>query len=359
MLRHAAAIAAVFVMGLPGDPAQAQPRLRTLPEPVMVMMSEPDDPDILALAIQPGFGQEILVMLASSSPNGCRFAAGPIEVPIQLDRSGFQLKRFTHRRLDASDGSGCDEALVTTYPRGDLHTLASAQAIVWHMPGGPLSLPVPAIDAIRAAAAEHRDAEPTIAPASFRELLGRLTAMLADGQVRETLEVAEQIAPLIGTRPAHEGVAFYGLLGMARRRLDDLEGGARCYRVALMIADEARLDIPEVGVVADNLATVRRLQGRWADAEAASDRALAVFALGGAQSRRMLGFALNNRAVLALNQQQHDRALVLSEQALAILREELQDDRAGLAPFLEDNRTIREMADQARRTAAYLAPSSR
>jgi hypothetical protein len=49
---------------------------------------------------------------------------------------------------------------------------------------------------------------------------------------------------------------------------------ASSFEVAIMLAAMTK-GVPAVGVVWDNLATVRRLQKRWPDAEQASDRAIA------------------------------------------------------------------------------------
>ena len=97
----------------------------------------------------------------------------------------------------------------------------------------------------------------------------------------------------------------------------------------------------EIGIVADNLATVRRLQHRWAEAAVASDRAITILTGEGAKMRTTLGGALNNRALLMADQGEYESALDYSERALVILRDELKDDPRALEPFLEDNRTFK------------------
>ena len=63
----------------------------------------------------------------------------------------------------------------------------------------------------------------------------------------------------------------------AARRWSSLVGAALCYEIATMIASASRDTTENVGVVHDDLATVRRLQQRFDDATTASDRALAIF----------------------------------------------------------------------------------
>jgi len=100
---------------------------------------------------------------------------------------------------------------------------------------------------------------------------------------------------------------------------------------------------PNVGVVYDNLATVRRLQKRWPEAERANDRAIAALEIvKDPQARQALAVVYNNRALILLEQEEYERALTYSEKALAILKITLQDRPKELEPFLDDNRKIRE-----------------
>src|SRR5262245_64505963 len=89
---------------------------------------------------------------------------------------------------------------------------------------------------------------------------------------------------------------------MARQSTSNLEGAAHCYEIALLIADATGNASGDVGVIADNLAIVRRLQRRWDAALAASDRALTVLTKAGAPAKGELGTALNNRALLLSDQ---------------------------------------------------------
>ena len=55
---------------------------------------------------------------------------------------------------------------------------------------------------------------------------------------------------------------------------------------------------------------------------------------------------MNNRALLLVDQQGYENALEHSERALAVLREVFKNDSAALAPFIEDNRIIREKLEK-------------
>ena len=89
-----------------------------------------------------------------------------------------------------------------------------------------------------------------------------------------------------------EGVAFFAMLGMARRLTGDLAFAASGFDVATMLATMTK-GAPNVGVVYDNLATVRRLQKRWPETEQASDRAIA--ALETVDNPQALAGVYNNR----------------------------------------------------------------
>ncbi len=163
--------------------------------------------------------------------------------------------------------------------------------------------------------------------------------MTSKGQAREAREWGEAIAPIYASRPAEEGVVFFAALGMARRAGDDLPAAATAYEVASMIAEAAQDKSEFAGIVHDNLATVRRLQRQFPAATAASDRALAILSVV-APKGRSHGGALNNRSLLLADEGRTAEALAYSEQALTVLRPVLEP--AALAPFLEDNRLLRE-----------------
>ena len=160
--------------------------------------------------------------------------------------------------------------------------------------------------------------------------VGLLNELIRTGQTKEALEGADRVAHLFASRPAPEGLAFFATYGMARRRNDDLVGAALCYEIAIMIASASRDTTENVGVVYDNLATVRRLQQRFDDAATTSDRALAIFEQRLGARHGTYGVTLNNRALIHLDAGNVPLALEYSERALTVLREALIGDKAGL-----------------------------
>ena len=110
-----------------------------------------------------------------------------------------------------------------------------------------------------------------------------------------------------------------------------------------MIAEASRDSSEMVGIVYDNLATVRRLQGQFTGATTASDRALAILSATDPNGQTY-GGALNNRALLLDAAGQAAAAVEYFDRALGILRQSLKYDPAALAPFLEDNRLFRQKA---------------
>lgn len=305
-----------------------------------VTVSAPDDAIRLELSIRPGKNDDFVVMLISVSRDGCRYPPS-LEIPIQLNGGAFQLRRFIRASNEMLSNSTCLEGLGTLYPADALSTLASAASVTLHLPTGAVTLPQGALEYLRAVAPTTVAVQAPRDAARYLTAIDYLNALLVRGQIDEALQLAEAIAPQYASRPAAEGLSFFAAFGMARRMANDLEGGALCYRIALMIAGASGLSTAEVGSLADNLATVRRLQGRWNEAEAASEQALKILSDAGPSARGDLGAALNNRALLHLDQAQFDTALDYSERALTILREVLEGRDADLAPFLEDNRIIR------------------
>ena len=172
--------------------------------------------------------------------------------------------------------------------------------------------------------------------------INRLTMMLSAGQAGPAREAAEALMPAFVNRRPDEGIAFFAMLGMARRLTGDLAFAASSFDVATMLATMTK-GAPNVGVLYDNLATVRRLQKRWPEAEQASDRAIAALeTVDNPQARQALAGVYNNRALILVEQEQYEPALAYSDKALAILKVTLKNQPKELEPFLDDNRKIRE-----------------
>ena len=213
--------------------------------------------------------------------------------------------------------------------------------MVLHFPTGAVSLSKDALEYIKSIDTGPATPPERVDPDLYTAAVGVINDLILTGRTKEALEKAEGAAPLFASRPAPEGLAFFATYGMARRKNDDLVGAALCYEIATMIASASRDTTANVGVVYDNLATVRRLQQRFDDATAASDRALAIFEQRLGARHGTYGQALNNRALIHFDAGNAPLALEYSERALNVLGEVLRGDEAALEPFLADNRLIR------------------
>jgi len=303
----------------------------------VVLFHRDDETVLLGVSI---VNESIGLILTSQAPS-CRFPEDLFEVPIQVNGTGFQLKRAI-RPAQKRDGVLCTEAIAMSYRPQHYWPLKTATAVTLHLPWGPLALNEDALAHLRTVT-PTRPAEKLPSDSdSYFNAINRLTQMLSAGQAREARDTAEVLLPSFATRPPDEGFGFFAMLGTARRINGELGPAASSFEVATMLAPMAKAG-PAVGVVYDNLATVRRLQKRWPEAEQASDRAIAALEnVGDPQSRQALGGAYNNRALILLEREQYEVALAYSEKALAILKVTLGNQPKALEPFLEDNRAIRD-----------------
>jgi len=284
---------------------------------------------------------DVALIFVAVSRDGCHYPV-VFELPIQLNGTAFQLKRSVRASQEAQPNGSCVESFAAVYKPEDFQPLGAVSSLVIHLPTGPIALPAPALQYVKALTPAVPSPGREFQSSDYLTAISRASMLIAGGRASEALEVTEDMAPLFAARPASEGLPFWGTLGMARRATSNLEGAARCYEIALLIADATGNASGDVGVIADNLATVNRLQHRWDAALAASDRALTVLTKAGAPARGELGAALNNRALLLSDQGRYADALAYSDHALVILREALRGDESALAPFLEDNRVIRD-----------------
>lgn len=308
-----------------------------------IVVSRASDAFLMKLSVNPLADGNIGLILASISAGGCRFGEA-FEAPIQLDATGFQLKRVARVRHELLASGQCVEALVMAYTPEAYSELLDATSVVLHLPGGPLPLPAAAIEAM----ALHRPSStPAPGAGSLRSAIVRLNEMLRNGQAADAVSAAESLVPYVSRRPPAEGIQFFATLGMARRKVNNLDGAALCYEIALHIADASGDTSLNSAIVADNLSIVRRLQGRWEDAEAASDRALATLSRArDGEAQLAYGVALNNRALLLDEQGLADDAVEYSDRAVAILRDALKDEPETLASFLQDNESFKRRAQR-------------
>jgi tetratricopeptide (TPR) repeat protein len=336
---------------LPANPGAAQPgpapspssaaqASASLPETNGVLLVDREN-EMILLAVQPLDSGSIALLLSSHAPD-CRFPEAVFELPIQINETGFQLKhaiRPEQRR--ESDGS-CTEAIATSYHPEHYWPLKAATAVTLHLPWGLLALNDAALAHLKAVTPVRAAEALPLGDDQFITVINRLTMMLSAGQVGPVREAAETLLPVFATRPPHEGFAFFSTLGMARRMSGDLAFAAISFEVATMLGTMSN-GAPNVGVVYDNLATVRRLQKRWPEAEQASDRAIAALeSVDDPQARQALAGVYNNRAGILMAQEQYEPALAYSEKALAILKVTLKSRSKELKPFLDDNQAIRD-----------------
>jgi tetratricopeptide (TPR) repeat protein len=349
LLLPAAAATAAFLLAAVSAAAQPAPAPPS-PSGSRGSISQPDGngvllvkrPDEMILLLVRQFDDGSIGLILSSNAPRCRFSENVFELPIQVNETGFQLKHAI-RAQQKRDGDGtCTESIATSYHPQHYWPLKTAAAVTLHLPGGLLPLNEAALAHLK-----------TVTPARPAEILpvdgdkyitaiNRLATMLSAGQARQAREAAEVLLPAFASRPPEEGFAFFATLGLARRMTGDLALAASSFEVATMLA-AMTTDTPNVGIVYDNLATVRRMQKRWPEAEQASDRAMAALeAEDEPRARQALAGVYNNRALLMVEQEQYEAALAYSEKALAILKVTLKNDSKELEAFLEDNRKIRE-----------------
>jgi hypothetical protein len=297
--------------------------------------------ETIALAVQSINAESIALVLVSQAPH-CRVPQSVFELPIQINGTGFQLKHAIRTEsTEAGDGS-CTESIATVYQPQHYWPLKTATAVTLHLPWGPVPLSDAALAYLNAVTPSRPAETLPVDDAQYTTAINRLNMMLASGQANQAREMAEVLLPAFVNRPPEEGFAFFAVLGMARRMTGDLAFAASSFEVAAILAGITKA-VPNVGVVYDNLATVRRLQKRWPEAEQASDRAMAALeSVDNAQARQALAEVYNNRALLLIDEEQYEPALVYSEKALAILTVTLKNQPKALEPFLNDNRTIRK-----------------
>ncbi|MGV3519602.1 MAG: hypothetical protein ACO1TH_21140 [Luteitalea sp.] len=304
----------------------------------MLLADRPDD--TLLLAVE-AFDDGSIGLVVSSLAPRCRVPEDVFDLPVQVDRAGFQLKHVIRQQQPQPDGA-CAESIATVYQAEHYWPLKTATAVTLHLPWGAVPLNEAGLAYLKSITpARPPPALPDDA-ATYSGLLDQLTELLAAGRNQEARAAAEKVLPYFVQRPPDEGGRFFGILGTARRRTSDLSLAAASFEVGIRLLEIAG-DTHSLGVVSDNLATVRRLQKRLPEAEAASDRAIAAFeSLDTPGGKASLGGAYNNRSLILWDQGSPELALVYNEKALALLKVAYRDDPQALRPFLEDNKFLRK-----------------
>jgi tetratricopeptide (TPR) repeat protein len=189
--------------------------------------------------------------------------------------------------------------------------------------------------------APAQDAPVTKESTDIRALQREFRRLIDANQLTEALPIAQRLVELSEGFSIAQRIGAHFDLAALRRELDDLDGALLEYNVVISIAKDANDLGSYLGIVYDNVATIRRVQEQWDAAEAASDRALEIFEKTLGTHDMHYGAALNNRAIIMSEQGKSVLALDYSERALAVLRESFAGNPKALEPFLEDNRRIR------------------
>ena len=297
--------------------------------------------ETILLGVSPLDGGSIGFILSFHAPR-CRFPEEVFELPIQINGTGFQLKRVIRTAQKRDDTGSCTEAIATSYHPEHYWPLKTATAVTLYLPSGPLPLSESALAHLKMVTPARPAYELPNDGGQYVSAINRLNLMLSAGQATQAREAAEVLLPSFANRPPAEGFAFFAMLGTARRMTGDLTPAASSFEVAILLAAMPK-GLANPGVVYDNLATVRRLQKRWPEAEQASDRAIAALdTVDVPEARQALGRVYNNRALILAEQAKYEPALAYSEKALAILKVTLKNQPQELEQFLNDHRKIRD-----------------
>lgn len=185
------------------------------------------------------------------------------------------------------------------------------------------------------------DAPVTKESTDIRALQREFRRLVDANQMTDALPIAQRLVELSEGYSVAQRIGAHFDLAALRRELDDLDGALLEYDAVIAIAKDAGDLGPYLGMVYDNVATIRRVQEQWEAAETASDRALEIFEKTVGTHDMHYGAALNNRAIIMSEQGKSVLALDYSERALVVLRESFAGNPKALEPFLEDNRRIR------------------
>jgi tetratricopeptide (TPR) repeat protein len=175
----------------------------------------------------------------------------------------------------------------------------------------------------------------------IRALQREFRRLVDANQMADALPIAQRLVELSEGYSLAQRVGAHFDLAALRRELEDLDGAILEYNIVISIAKDSGDLGAYLGIVYDNVATIKRVQEQWEAAEAASDRALEIFEKTLGTRDMHYGAALNNRAIIMSEQGKAVLALDYSERALAVLRESFAGNPKALEPFLEDNRRIR------------------
>jgi tetratricopeptide (TPR) repeat protein len=225
-----------------------------------------------------------------------------------------------------------------------LGEVGSADRVAIVLPTGPIELSKPALNLIRAKVTARAMAVPvpTGFPSDQGVAIDAYLRLVQAQRYAEALGVAEHRVSTAQSLPDRVTARLH--LAAAKRALGDVEGAVFAYEEGIALArpaadgdEDVRLSL---AVLSDNLALLRGVQGRYAEAMAASATALEMFERSLGPRNLQYAQALNTRSVLLFEAGKRDEAIAASNRALALVREIFKNDPARLAPFITDNQII-------------------
>ena len=175
--------------------------------------------------------------------------------------------------------------------------------------------------------------------ADFSSLYQQALQLYRSGKHAEATPIAERAVAVAEQSGAeHRDVAFalnfLGLLYAAQGRYADAEPA---YKRALAVREKIfGLEHPSVGTSLNNLAELHRLQGRLAEAEPLYKRDLAILEKAVGREHQDVGTSLNNLGLLFQAQQRFADAEASFTRALAIKEKALGPDHAEIASLLNN-----------------------
>ena len=291
--------------------------------------------------------------------------AFPIVFVIDGDRKISKQGALLSRQ--PADG-GCVDALATVFPEGTADALAAATRVAVTIPQATFELAAPHLEYLRRRLAlrepppaggdtttltSTRSPLPTdpAARAAAQEatrLNERAIGLVGAGRLKEARQAAEAAVAAeeraFGTDHAEVG-EFLINLGMIERRLGNEQAAIAHYERAIRLL-EPRGPSEALGIVLDNLGRILQQQKNIEGAFAATSRAVEVLTAVLGPAHLHVGYALNNLALVWDAKGDRVKAAETCDRAIGILVEALGPNDPRLAPYLEDQRTLRLRASR-------------
>jgi tetratricopeptide (TPR) repeat protein len=277
----------------------------------------------------------------------------------RIPKQGALLSR------EKADG-GCVDGLATVFREGAADALAKATRVSVSVPNATFELTAPHLDYVRRKLAERASEPAGVATATLRgavaplptdpaagaaaaeasTLNARSVALANAGRLKEARQAAEGAVaaderaygpdhPQVGQRLSN--------LGLIERELGNEKEAIAHYQRAIRLLEPAGPS-EGLGVVLDNLGRVLLSQKDLDGAAAATSRAVDVLSTSLGPRHEHVGYALNNLALLWHAKGDAAKAAETCDRAIDILTATLGPGSPKLAPFLEDQRMLRQKA---------------